>query len=195
MYIVPHRTPAQSAAMTPRFHWLKPLWVEDALANKAAPANIRVAPPSTLSQRIALASRSSSKRRYPQKIPSRLFVFHKGKAMLKPTSRIAKMVNVLATAQRQPASTAQTTRWGAWRTSWRTLLWPRMRAGKLQRARKTPTTISSDTTIGETPECTSLVGASAAPSQAPAANPHSTPVVCNFLSCFPSGGEEDAGGG
>jgi len=38
---------------------------------------------------------------------------------------------------------------------------PRMRAGRLQRARKTPTTMTREMTIGERPRVTSLVGASA----------------------------------
>src|ERR1043166_2544087 len=111
----------------------------------------------------------------PQRMPSRLLLFQSGKAMLRPTSRTAKMVSVLATAHKQPASTAQTMRWGAWRRSSRTKAVPWIRAGRLQRARKTPRTIASDTTTGETPMVTSLVGASAAPSQAPAVRPHSMP--------------------
>ena len=37
-------------------------------------------------------------------------VFHSGKAMARPTSRMAKTVSVLATAHRAPASSAQTMR-------------------------------------------------------------------------------------
>src|SRR3954451_6085312 len=57
-----------------------------------------------------------------------------------------------------------------------------MRVGIVQRARNTPTTIASETTMGETPIVTSLVGASAAPSQAPAVKPHSTPSPCGVRS-------------
>jgi len=52
---------------------------------------------------------------------------------------------------------------------------PRIKAGRLQRARKTPTTMMSETAMGEMPMETSLVGASAAPSQAPAVNPERMP--------------------
>src|SRR5437016_3021315 len=54
--------------------------------------------------------RSSLKKRNPQRMPRRLLEFHKGKAMLRPMSRMAKIVSVLATAQRHPASRAQITR-------------------------------------------------------------------------------------
>src|SRR6266704_5142670 len=158
MYIVPHNAPAASAAATPRAGWPAAAWVEDATARKVAPPNITTAPPST---------------------PSRLFAFHSGNAMLNPMSLIAKMVSVLATAQRQPASAAQTTRCGAWRTSARTADVPRSSAGRLQRARNTPSTIVSEMTTGEMPSATILVGASAAPSQAPAVNPLSTPTSCS----------------
>src|ERR1043165_8967580 len=95
--------------------------------------------------------------------------------MLRPTSRTAKMVSVLATAHKQPASTAQTMRCGAWRRSSRTKAVPWIRAGRLQRARKTPRTIASDTTTGEAPVVASGGGGWAAPSQAPAVRPHSIP--------------------
>ena len=108
----------------------------------------------------------------------RLFIFHNGKAMLRPTSRIAKMVSVLATAHRHPASTPQTTRCGACRRSHPICPVPRTNAGKLQRARNTPATISSEITTGDIPTLTSLVGASAAPSQAPAPNPQRIPMDC-----------------
>src|ERR1043166_4041 len=111
----------------------------------------------------------------PQRMPSRLLLFQSGKAMLRPTSRTAKMVSVLATAHKLPASTAQTMRWGAWRRSSRTKAVPWIRAGRLQRARKTPRTIASDTTTGATPRVAGLGGAAAAPSQAPAVRPHRMP--------------------
>jgi len=53
-----------------------------------------------------------------------------------------------------------------------------MSAGRLQRARKTPTTMTSEMTIGERPIVTSFVGASAAPSQAPAVSPERMPRSC-----------------
>ena len=54
-----------------------------------------------------------------------------------------------------------------------------MSAGTLQRARKTPATMSNEMTTGEMPTVTSLVGASAAPSQAPAPKPQSMPSDCS----------------
>src|SRR5438445_7198948 len=88
------------------------------------------------------------------------------------------MVSVLATAHRHPARMAQTTRWGACRTSAPIAVVPRNRAGRLQRARNTPATIASEITTGDRPSTTILVGASAAPSQAPAVKPLATPASC-----------------
>src|ERR1700722_16021667 len=88
------------------------------------------------------------------------------------------MVSVLATAHMHPASTAQTTKCGAWRTSSRTCDVPRMKAGTPQRARKTPNTRMSETVRGEMSGFTSLMGASAPPSQAPAAKPQKMPSAC-----------------
>src|SRR5208337_2157677 len=90
------------------------------------------------------------------------------------------MVSVLATAHMHPARTAQTTRCGAWRTSLRTCAVPRTNAGTLQRARKTPQTMMSETVIGEMSGLTSLMGASAPPSQAPAAKPQKMPSACRL---------------
>src|SRR5256885_11706864 len=73
---------------------------------------------------------------------------------------------------------AQRIRWEARRASARIELAPRMRAGRLQRARKTPTTMTREMTIGERPRVTSFVGASAAPSQAPAVSPEKIPRSC-----------------
>jgi len=82
----------------------------DATASSVAPANISAAPPRTPRRRPpAGAVELVEEHRTPQD-PSRLFAFHKGKAMLRPMSRMAKMVSVLATAQRHPASTAHTMR-------------------------------------------------------------------------------------
>src|SRR5579864_2719063 len=83
-----------------------------------------------------------------------------------------------------PARIAQTTRWGAWRTSFRTCEVPRTNAGTLQRARKTPQTMMSDTVIGEMSGLTSLIGASAPPSHAPAAKPQKIPSDCRLRSRF-----------
>src|SRR5579862_8313722 len=90
------------------------------------------------------------------------------------------MVSVLATAHMHPASTAQITRCGAWPRSARTCAVPRMNAGTLQRARKTPSTMMSEIVIGEMLGLTSLMGASAPPSQAPAANPQKMPRACRL---------------
>src|SRR5215469_6388952 len=90
------------------------------------------------------------------------------------------MVRVLATAHMHPARMAQTTRWGAWPTSVRMWAVPRTSAGTLQRARKTPQTITSETVIGEISGLTSLIGASAPPSQAPAAKPQNMPRACRL---------------
>src|ERR1700676_3221714 len=89
------------------------------------------------------------------------------------------MVSVLATAHMHPASAAQTTRCGAWRTSLRTCDVPRINAGTLQRARKTPHTMMSETVMGEMSGLTSLMGASAPPSHARAANPQKIPIACS----------------
>src|SRR5579884_4497975 len=51
--------------------------------------------------------------------------------------------------------------------------------GTVQRATNTPATIPSEIRNGENPSVTSLVGASAAPSHAPAASPHATPTRCS----------------
>jgi hypothetical protein len=79
-----------------------------------------------------------------------------------------------------PASTAQTTRCGAWRTSLLTCDVPRIKAGTLQRARNTPHTMISEIVIGEMFGLTSLMGASAPPSHAPAANPQKIPSACRL---------------
>jgi hypothetical protein len=54
---------------------------------------------------------------------------------------------------------------------------PWINAGSVHRARKTPITIPSEITTGDKPSVTSFVGASAAPSQAPAVSPHSIPTL------------------
>jgi hypothetical protein len=100
--------------------------------------------------------------------------------MLNPTSRIAKIVKVFATAQIHPASTAQTIKCGARSTSARIDEVPKIKAGTLHRARKTPITIINEITTGEIPTETNFVGASAAPNQAPAVNPDRIPTTCSF---------------
>src|SRR5271165_2706917 len=189
MYIVPHSAPAASAATIPFVADAPPACEEDAIASSVAPPNITAAPPTTESHRLPPAPRSSWKSNQPQKIPSKLFKFHRGNAMLRPMLRIAKIVRVFATAHRHPASTPHRIRCGAWRTSRLICAVPRTSAGTLHLARKTPPTISNETITGEIPMLTSFVGASAAPSHAPALNPHRSPTICNcrrrFLSNLP----------
>src|SRR5215475_9422534 len=183
MYIVPHKIPAPSAAAIPREACAAgPAAVaEDATASSHAPKHITKTPPSTPAHFRAPAFRSSLKKTNPHKIPSKLFEFHSGKAMLNPTSRIAKIVSVFATAQMHPASSAQINRCGVRFTSARIDDVPKISAGTLHRARKTPITMISEITTGEIPTVTSFVGASAAPNHAPAVNPDTNPTTCNFF--------------
>src|SRR5215831_8203071 len=180
MYIVPQRIPAPRAAAIPKAALAGAASCEDATASSVAPANMQTAPPITPNQRFHPAACSSLKSRNPQKIPRRLLVFQRGKAMLRPTLRIAYMVSVLATAHMHPARIAQTTRCGAWATSLRICAVPRTSAGTLHRARKTPQTITSETVTGEISGLTSLMGASAPPSHAPAAKPQNIPNACRL---------------
>jgi len=90
-------------------------------------------------------------------------------------SRMAKMVSVLATAHRHPASSAQRMRLGRAAHVGPHGGGAQDQAGRLHRARKTPMTMISEITIGETPMETSFVGASAAPSHAPAVKPQRMP--------------------
>ena len=136
------------------------------------------APPSTFIQSFVAEPRSSLNSSQPQNSPTRLLVFHSGKAMERPTSRMAKTVSVLATAHNMPARMAQTMRWGFSLRSMRTKPVPLRATGTVQRATKTPATMPSEMMKGEKPIVTSLVGASAAPSHAPAASPHITPSWC-----------------
>ncbi len=132
-------------------------------------------PPSTLIHCCEPASRSSLNSSQPQKSPTRLFTFHSGKAIDSPTLRMAKTVSVLATAQSMPARIAQTIRWAFSRRSAQIYPVPLRTVGTVQRATNTPATIPSEMMNGEKPTVTSLVGASAAPSQAPAPSPQVTP--------------------
>src|SRR5579862_4137280 len=179
MYIVPHKIPAPNAAAIPRDACAAgPAAVADeATASNHAPKHITKTPPSTPAHRRAPALRSSLKKINPHKIPSRLFEFHSGNAMLNPTSRIAKIVSVFATAQIQPAKIAQINKCGVRATSARIDDVPKISAGTLQRAKKTPITIISEITTGEIPTVTSFDGASAAPNQAPAVNPDTNPTT------------------
>ena len=63
------------------------------------------------------------------------------------------------------------------RTSARTYPMPLTSAGILHRPRNTPSTIQSETSMGDRPATTSFVGASAAPSQTPAVRPDQTPTM------------------
>src|ERR1700761_137820 len=181
MYIVPHKIPAPSAAAIPREACAAgPAAVADeATASNHAPKHITNTPPNTPAHRRAPAFRSSLKKINPHKIPSKLFEFQSGNAMLNPTSRIAKIVSVFATAQMHPAKIAQIKRCGVRATSARIDDVPKISAGTLHRARKTPITIISEITTGEIPTVTNFVGASAAPSHAPAVNPDTNPTTCS----------------
>src|ERR1700761_6071163 len=182
MYIVPHKIPAPSAAAIPREACAAgPAAVADeATASNQAPKHITKTPPSTPAHRRAPAFRSSLKKINPHKIPSKLFEFQSGNAMLNPTSRIAKIVSVFATAQMHPAKIAQIKRCGVRFTSARIDDVPKISAGTPRRARNTPTTIRRESTPGETPPATTSVGASAAPTKAPAVTPDTTPTTCKL---------------
>src|SRR5688500_19717725 len=101
MYIVPHNTPAARAAITPRIAFGEAVSPDEAIASAVAPANIISAPPTTPSHRRQSAPRSSLKKITPQKIPSRLLMFHSGNEMLRPSSRTDEIVRVLSTGDRQ----------------------------------------------------------------------------------------------
>src|SRR3954471_4639422 len=59
---------------------------------------------------------------------------------------------------------------------------PWISAGSVHLARNTPITMLSEITTGDSPSVTSLVGASAAPSHAPAVSPQNIPTFCSVLS-------------
>ncbi len=149
-----------------------------AKARTAAPPTMANAPPSTFAHSFKPAPRSSLKSSQPQKRPTRLLVFHSGKAMARPTLRTAKMVSVLPTAQSIPASTAQTIRCGLSRRSLKRNPVPLSSVGTVQRATNAPITMPMEMMKGENPALTSLVGASALPSQTAAASPQKTPSLC-----------------
>ena len=129
--MVPSRTPAPSAAMMPTA--ARPGAALDcvvAKASTAAPPTMAHAPPITLAQSRTREPRSSLNSRHPQKSPTRLLVFHSGKAMARPTLRTAKMVSVLATAHNIPPSSAHTMRCGLSRRSAKTNPVPLSSVGK-----------------------------------------------------------------
>src|SRR5260370_12493132 len=97
MYMVPQRIPAPRAAQTPcKECEVGPCPDEEAIAKNVAPIHITRAPPKTPARRRQPAWRSSLKKRKPQRMPRRLFEFHKGKPMLKPLSRLAKIRSLLS---------------------------------------------------------------------------------------------------
>ena len=110
---MPQSAPAASAARIPRVAVAPPVCAEEAIARRVAPQNITAAPPTTESHCIRRDPRSSWKSSQPQKIPSRLFRFQSGNAMLRPMLRIAKIVKVFATAHKHPASTPHKIKCGA----------------------------------------------------------------------------------
>ena len=79
MYMLPHSAPAASAATMPRMAVALPVAADEAMARSVAPQNITAAPPTTDSQRTLPEPRSSQNNSQPQKIPSRLFRFQRGK--------------------------------------------------------------------------------------------------------------------
>src|ERR1035437_3981136 len=184
MYMVPSRTPAPSAAMMPTAALPGVSeWLAVATARIAAPPTMAVAPPNTFDHPIKPEPRSSLKSSHPQKRPTRELVFQSGKAMARPTLRTAKMVSVLATAHNIPARSAHTMRCGLSRRSSNRKPVPFSSMGTVQRATKAPITMPMERMKGanaasSSPVFTSLVGASALPSQTAAASPQNTPSLC-----------------
>src|ERR1017187_6266037 len=179
MYMVPNMAPAPSAAMMPTATLPGASeWLAVATARIDAPPTMANAPPNTFDHSLIPEPRSSLKSSQPQNRPTRLFVFHSGKAMARPTLRTAKMVSVLPTAQSIPAITAHTIRCGLSRRSSNRNPVPFSSVGTVQRATNAPMTIPMEMMKGENPAFTSLVGASALPSQTAAASPQNTPSLC-----------------
>src|ERR1017187_6209441 len=152
--------------------------------SSTAAATIASAPSTTLATFALLAPFNSPKRRRPHRMPTREFVFHKGNAIVKPTSRMAKTVRVLATAHNMPARIAQTMRCLFSIRSATTYLVPFRRVGRVHRAVKTPATMHSEIEYGDSPALTNFVGASAAPSHTPAPSPQATPIPCIDPKCW-----------
>ena len=153
-------------------------WLAVATARIDAPPTMAKAPPRTFDHSLMPEPRSSLNSSHPQKRPTRLLVFQSGKAMARPTLRTAKMVRVLPTAHSIPASTAQTIRCGLSSRSSKEKPVPFSSVGTVQRATKAPITMPMEMMKGENPALTSLVGASALPSQTAAASPQKTPSLC-----------------
>src|ERR1700677_3612741 len=152
-----------------------------------AAATMQTLPHTTLAIFFACAPCSSRNSSLPHSRPTSALVFHKGNAVASPTSRIANTVSVFATAHSAPARIAQTTRCFLQKRSAKTYVVPLSRVGNVQRAVKTPATMHSETANGERPALTNLVGASAAPSQTPAARPQITPRPCSDRPAFVAG--------
>src|ERR1700761_4576319 len=143
-----------------------------------AASAIASAPRTTFATLPRLAPLSSQNSTRPQRRPMSEFAFQKGKETERPTSRTAKTVSVLPSAQRTPARRAQMMRCFLSARSAKTYAVPFSKVGNVQRDRNTPHTIADDRANGEKPAVTSLVGASAAPSQTAAVKPQMTPRPC-----------------
>src|ERR1700684_133936 len=183
MYIVPSSTPAPSAAIMPMaaLPGVPAFCCAVATANPPAPNTIAPAPPITFTQSFVREPCSSLNSRQPQKSPTRLFVFHSGNAIARPTLRTAKIVSVLATAHSIPPTSAHTIRCGFSRRSSNTNPVPFSIVGIVHRATNAPITIPIEIRNGEKPSFTSFVGASALPSQTAADSPQNTPSLCNDI--------------
>src|SRR5437763_9037953 len=142
--------------------------------SKIAAVMIAMAPMTTLVMVVRVAPRNSPNRSHPQNSPIREFAFHRGNAIARPTSRMAKTVSVFATAHRAPANSDQTMRCFFRDKSEKTYRVPLSKVGKVQRAVKTPATMHKEIAMGDKPELTSFVGASAAPNHTPAPSPQAT---------------------
>src|ERR1035437_7775213 len=178
MYMVPQHKAAPAAARMPlaaRPVWAPPSW-RVAKPSITAAATMANAPTTTLATFLPLAPLSSPNSTRPHRMPTSELAFHSGKAMVSPTSRMAKTVSVLATAHSIPARIAVSSRCRFLLRSANTDCVPLSSVGTVQRAVNTPATLHSEIAYGDRPELTSLVGASAAPSHTPAASPHATPI-------------------
>src|ERR1035437_8659375 len=107
------------------------------------------APPNTFDHSLMPEPRSSLKSSQPQKRPTRLLVFHSGKAMASPTLRTPPLVSVLATAHNIPASSAHTRRGGGARRAEKRKPGPGSSGGTVQRATKAPSTRPRERRKGE----------------------------------------------
>ncbi len=180
IYIDPNISPAPSAAAIPCSAFPCAACEVEAVEIRIAPENMITPPPTTPSFRDQEARCNSLNNTTPHKIPIKLFAFQSGNARLRPMSFTAKIVSVLPVAQRQPAMTPQTTRWGAWRISVKVSEVLRINAGRLQREMNAPSTIMNEITSGDTATVTNLVGASAPASHNAADTPQKIPSRCSF---------------